>query len=37
MAGWLDGSLVTEAGLFQQCPAERLVAVADPLPPRVKR
>jgi len=35
--GWLDGSLVTEADLFQQCPAERLVAVADPLPPRVKR
>lgn len=35
--GWLDGSLVTEEDLFQQYPAERLVAVADPLPPRVKK
>ena len=35
--GWLDGSLVTEADLFQLYPAERLVAVADPLPPRVKK
>lgn len=35
--GWLDGSLVSEEDLFQQYPAERLVAVADPLPPRVKK
>ncbi|TSD71215.1 SOS response-associated peptidase [Janthinobacterium sp. KBS0711] len=35
--GWLDGSLVTEEDLFRQYPAERLVAVADPLPPRVKK
>ena len=35
--GWLDGSLVIEEDLFQQYPAERLVAVADPLPPRVKK
>ncbi|MNN85068.1 hypothetical protein D3C81_2023110 [compost metagenome] len=35
--GWLDGSLVSEADLFQQYPAEHLVAVADPLPPRVKK
>lgn len=35
--GWLDGSLVNEEDLFQQYPAERLVAVADPLPPRVKK
>ena len=35
--GWLDGSPVSEEDLFQQYPAERLVAVADPLPPRVKK
>jgi len=35
--GWLDGSLVTEEDLFQQYPVERLVALADPLPPRVKK
>jgi len=35
--GWLDGSLVSEEDLFQQYPAERMVAVADPLPPRVKK
>ena len=35
--GWLDGTLVSEEDLFQQYPAERLVAVADPLPPRVKK
>ena len=34
--GWLDGSLVTEDDLFKQYPTERLVAVADPLQPRVK-
>lgn len=35
--GWLHGSLVTEEDMFQQYPAERLVAAADPLPPRVKK
>ena len=35
--GWLDGSFVTEEDVFQQFPAERLLAVADPLPPRVKK
>ena len=35
--GWLDGSLVSEEDLFRQYPAEGLVAVADPLPPRVKK
>lgn len=31
------GALVSEEDLFQQYPAERLVAVADPLPSRVKK
>ena len=35
--GWLDGSLVNQEDLFQQYPAEHLIAVADPLPPRVKK
>ncbi len=35
--GWLDGSLVTEGDLFRQYPAERLMAIADPLPLRTKK
>jgi putative SOS response-associated peptidase YedK len=34
--GWLDGTLVNEADLYQPYPAERLRAVADPLAPRGK-
>jgi putative SOS response-associated peptidase YedK len=32
--GWLEGELVNEEDLYRPCPAEQLVAVADPLPPR---
>lgn len=32
--GWLEGALVNEDDIYRACPAERLVAVADPLPPR---
>lgn len=34
--GWLDGSLVSEADVYRQYPAELLVAQADPLPPRTR-
>ena len=34
--GWLDGSLANEAEVYRPFPAERLVATADPLPPRTK-
>jgi putative SOS response-associated peptidase YedK len=34
--GWLEGALVNEEQVFQPWDAERLVAVADPLPPRGK-
>ena len=35
--GWLDGSLVSEEDLFQQYPADRLMAAPDPLPQGVKK
>jgi putative SOS response-associated peptidase YedK len=34
--GWLEGALVNDAGVYRPYPAERLVASADPLPPRTK-
>jgi len=34
--GWLEGALVNDASVYQPYPAERLVAVADPMPPRGK-
>lgn len=34
--GWLDGSLVTEADVYRQYPADLLVAQPDPLPPRTR-
>ncbi len=34
--GWLEGALVNDAEIYQPYPAERLVAEADPLPPRAK-
>ena len=34
--GWLEGALVNDAGVYQPYPAERLRAVADPMPPRSK-
>lgn len=34
--GWLEGALVNDAGVYQPYPAERLRAVADPMPPRTK-
>jgi putative SOS response-associated peptidase YedK len=33
---WLEGSLVNEADVYRPWPAERLVAVADPLAPRTR-
>lgn len=34
--GWLEGALVNHAELYQPYPADKLVAIADPLPPRTK-
>jgi putative SOS response-associated peptidase YedK len=34
--GWLEGALVNDPEVYRPCPAEQLVAVADPLPPRAK-
>jgi len=34
--GWLEGALVNDPAVYQPYEAERLVAVADPLPPRGK-
>lgn len=34
--GWLEGALVNDASVYQPYPADRLVAMADPLPPRGK-
>jgi putative SOS response-associated peptidase YedK len=34
--GWLEGALANDARVYQPYPAERLVAMADPLPPRSK-
>lgn len=34
--GWLEGALVNDAELYRPYPAERLVAVPDPLAPRAK-
>jgi len=34
--GWLEGKLVNEAEVYRPFPADRLVATADPLPPRTK-
>jgi putative SOS response-associated peptidase YedK len=34
--GWLEGELVNEAEVYRPFPADHLVAVADPLPPRTK-
>lgn len=34
--GWLDGALVNDPAVYQPYPAEQLVALADPLPPRAK-
>jgi len=34
--GWLEGALVNDEQVYRPYPAERLVAVADPLPPRSK-
>ncbi|MES2016981.1 MAG: SOS response-associated peptidase family protein [Pseudomonadota bacterium] len=34
--GWLAGALVSDPALYQPYPAERLVALADPMPPRAK-
>ena len=34
--GWLEGELVNEAAIYRPFPADRLVAAADPLPPRAK-
>ncbi|PHV29569.1 DUF159 family protein [Janthinobacterium sp. BJB426] len=34
--GWLDGSLVTEADIYRQYPAELLVAQPDPMQPRTR-
>lgn len=33
---WLEGALVNDPAVYQPYPAERLVACADPLPPRTK-
>lgn len=35
--GWLEGALVNDAEVYRPYPAERLVAVADPLPPRAAK
>lgn len=34
--GWIEGELVNEEEIYRPYPAEQLVAVADPLPPRTK-
>ncbi len=34
--GWLEGALVNDPAVYQPYPSERLVAAADPLPPRGK-
>lgn len=34
--GWLEGALVNDEAIYRPFPAEQLVAVADPLPPRTK-
>lgn len=34
--GWLEGALVNDEAVYHPYPAQRLVAVADPLPPRAK-
>ena len=34
--GWLEGALVNDTAVYHPYPAEKLVAVADPLPPRGK-
>ena len=34
--GWLEGALVNDAAIYTPYPAEQLVAVADPMPPRAK-
>ena len=34
--GWLEGALVNDPAVYHPYPAEKLVAVADPLPPRGK-
>lgn len=34
--GWLEGALVNDADVYKPYPAEQLVAIADPMPPRTK-
>ncbi|MFL6657138.1 MAG: SOS response-associated peptidase [Massilia sp.] len=34
--GWLEGALVNDPAVYQPYPAEKLVAMADPLPPRTR-
>jgi putative SOS response-associated peptidase YedK len=34
--GWLEGALVNGPDIYRPWPAERLAAVADPLPPRAR-
>lgn len=34
--GWLDGALVNDPAVYTPYPADKLVAIADPLPPRSK-
>jgi hypothetical protein len=33
---WLEGALQNDAAAFAPYPADQLVAVADPMPPRAK-
>lgn len=35
--GWLEGALVNDPAVYQPYPADRLIAAADPLPPRGKK
>ena len=35
--GWLEGALVNDTAVYKPYPAEQLVALADPLPPRAKK